>query len=244
MTLCLLHPTKSAANYATSRNLLLLYIRNNPAIMIQSLLLVCVRDAPAIMMAPLANFSFQLIVENQNLLLFCVKDAPATTTLSLQLIVESLLLLCDFKRPVITAVTNGNFFFKFIVESISEGARFAPNFDGLSNLNSSKLIVNFSEISFHFCEDYRIFREGKYQYKVDNNGQQELTKLNKGIHGPFKRNGLIDLVGRMGLVGLSCVGNYIGLVFGPKDLVGNYIGLVFGPKDLVDLIGHNGRRLC
>ena len=29
----------------------------------------------------------------------------------------------------IMAVTNGNFFFKFIVESIVEGARFAPNFD-------------------------------------------------------------------------------------------------------------------
>ncbi len=37
MTLCLLHPAKSAANYATSRNLLLFYIRNDPAIMIQSL---------------------------------------------------------------------------------------------------------------------------------------------------------------------------------------------------------------
>ncbi len=70
MTPCLLHPVKSVANYATSRNLLLLYIRNDPAIMIPSLLLVCVRDAPAIMMAPLANFSFQLIVENQSLLLF------------------------------------------------------------------------------------------------------------------------------------------------------------------------------
>ena len=47
--------------------------------------------------------------------------------------------------------------------SVLEGARFASNFDGLSNLDSSKLIVNFSEISFHFCEDYRIFREGEYQ---------------------------------------------------------------------------------
>ena len=83
MTPCLLHPAKIAANYATSRNLFLLYIRNDPAIMITSLLLVCVRDAPAIMMEPLANFSFQLVVENPSLLLFCVKDAPATTTLSL-----------------------------------------------------------------------------------------------------------------------------------------------------------------
>ncbi len=90
--------------------------------MVPSLLLVCVRDAPAKMMAPFANFSLQLIVNNPSLLLFCVKDAPATMTLSLQLIVESLLLLCNFIRPEIMAVSNGNFFFKFIVESILEGA--------------------------------------------------------------------------------------------------------------------------
>ena len=39
-----------------------------------------------------------LHVKNPSLLLFCVKDAPAITTLSLQLIVESLLLLRDFER--------------------------------------------------------------------------------------------------------------------------------------------------
>ena len=72
MTPCLLHPTKSATKHAIPRNLLLLYVRNEPAIMVPSLLLVCIRDAPAIMMAPLANFSLQLIVENPSLLLFCV----------------------------------------------------------------------------------------------------------------------------------------------------------------------------
>ncbi len=36
---CLLHPAKSAANHATSRNLLLFFVQNNPAIMIPSLLL-------------------------------------------------------------------------------------------------------------------------------------------------------------------------------------------------------------
>ncbi len=146
MTPRLLHPTKNAANYATSINLLLLYIRNDPAILIPSLLLVCVRDAPAIMMAPLANFSFQLIVENLCLLLFCAKDAPATTTLSLQLIVESLLLLCDFKCPAFMAVPNFNFFFKFIVESISEGARFAQKFDRRSNFDSSKYLLLYAHI--------------------------------------------------------------------------------------------------
>jgi hypothetical protein len=50
--------------------------------------------------------------------------------------------------------------FKFIVKSISEGAQFAPNLD-----QPRKLIVNFLKIPFHFCEDYRIFREGEYQVK-------------------------------------------------------------------------------
>ena len=44
----------------------------------------------------------------------------------LQLIVEtpSLLLLCDFERKAIMAVTNFSFSIKFIVESISEEAGF------------------------------------------------------------------------------------------------------------------------
>jgi hypothetical protein len=120
-TPCLLHPTKSAANHAIPRNLLLLYVRNDPAIMIPSLLLPWDFKRPAIM-----TFSLQLIVEFPSLLLFCVKDAPAImmVNFSLQLIVDtpSLLLLHDFECLAITAVTNGNFFFKFIVESILEGA--------------------------------------------------------------------------------------------------------------------------
>jgi hypothetical protein len=124
MTPCLLHPTKSATNYAISRNLLLPYVQNNRAIMIPSLLLPWDFKHPANM-----TFSLQLIVEFPSLLLFCVKDAPAImmatlATFSLQLIVDtpSLLLLCDFIQPANMAVTNGDFFFKFIVKSISEGA--------------------------------------------------------------------------------------------------------------------------
>ena len=106
--------------------------------MTSSLLLFCVKDALAITMTPLANFSLQLIVETPSLLLLRVK------------------------RPAIMAGINGFVSFKFIVESISEGARFAPNFD-----RPRKLIVNFLKIPFHFCEDYRIFREGEYQVKND-----------------------------------------------------------------------------
>jgi hypothetical protein len=53
------------------------------------------------------------------------------------------------------------FVFWLIVASHSEGARFAPNFDRSSDLDSPKLIVIFLEISFHFCEDYSMFREGE-----------------------------------------------------------------------------------
>jgi hypothetical protein len=114
--------------------LFLLRDEDNSETMTSSLLLFCVKDALAIMMAPLANFSLQLIVET-----------------------PSLLLLRDFERPAITAVMTGSFSFKFIVASHSEGARFAPNFDRPSDLDSSKFIVIFLKISFHFCEDYRIF---------------------------------------------------------------------------------------
>ena len=74
------------------------------------------------------------------LFLLCNEDNS-----EIQLIVEtpSPLLLRDFEHPAITAVMNGSFFFKFIVESILEGARFAPNFDRPSNLDSSRLIVDF-----------------------------------------------------------------------------------------------------
>ena len=150
MNPCLLHPAKCAANHAIPRNLLLLYVRNGPAIIIPSLLLPRDFERPAIM-----TISLQLIVEFPSLLLFCVKDAPAImmvtfANFSLQLIVDtpSLLLLCDFERPAITAVTNGNFFFKFIVESILEGAQFAPNFDGLSVRNFLPLLWRLQNISW------------------------------------------------------------------------------------------------
>jgi hypothetical protein len=88
--------------------------------------------------------SFQLVVESililhsegvqvasASLQTFADGDQAASQSDTSELIVEtpSLLLLCDFERPAITAVMNGSFSFKFIVASHSEGARFAPNFD-------------------------------------------------------------------------------------------------------------------
>ena len=125
---------------------------------------------------------FQLVVESililhsegaqvasASLQTFADGDQAASQSDTSELIVEtpSLLMLRNFKCSAITAVMNGSFSFKFIVASHSEGARFAPNFDRPSDLDSSKLIVVFLEISLHFCEDYRIFREGEYQVKND-----------------------------------------------------------------------------
>ncbi len=50
---------------------------------------------------------------------------------------------------------------------VSEGERFAPNFFRLGDFNSSQLIVMYSEISFHFCKDCRIFREGVKEAIID-----------------------------------------------------------------------------
>ncbi len=77
---CLLHPAKSAANHATSRNLLLFFVQNDPAIMIPSLLLPCNFTHPAIMTA----------LNTRNLLpSFVQNDLSITIASSLQLIVES-----------------------------------------------------------------------------------------------------------------------------------------------------------
>jgi hypothetical protein len=162
------------ANHANSKLqlivecLFLLLDEDNSKTMTSSLLLFCVKDALAIMMAPLANFSLQLIVET-----------------------SSLLLLRDFERPSTTAVMNDSFSFKFIVASHSEGAQFSPNFDQPSDLDSSKLTVIFFEISFHFCEDYRIFHEGEYQIKNDGYAIDKQQSANIRMSS-VDRNGLVD----------------------------------------------------
>jgi hypothetical protein len=59
----ILHPAKKAANYATQRNLLLYFVRNDPAITIAGLLLPHDFERTAITTTKNANFSLQLIVE-------------------------------------------------------------------------------------------------------------------------------------------------------------------------------------
>jgi hypothetical protein len=83
---------------------------------------------------------------------------------SFKFIVESMLEGAQFAPTTFQTSING---FQLVVECNlilhSEGALFAPYFDRSSDIDSSKLIVICFELSFHFCEDYRIFREGEYQ---------------------------------------------------------------------------------
>jgi len=59
----ILHPVMTAANYATQKNLMRFFVRNDTAITISSLLLPRDSTRPAITTATNATFSLQLIVE-------------------------------------------------------------------------------------------------------------------------------------------------------------------------------------
>ncbi len=158
---CFLHPSKTGANNATAKSEnLLLHAQIGSAITAalnaQNLLLLSIREDSAIMLAMHAIYSLQLIVESFS-----------TGT-----------------KQVAPATIHNNLF-KLIVALASERARFAPyifdnaftyanklNHEGLraqaTSRQASKLIVNYFKISFHFCEDCRIFYEGEWQ--VEDNG--------------------------------------------------------------------------
>jgi hypothetical protein len=128
------NPAITAATHAQN---LLLYAQTGSAITTsthaQTLLLLSVQDDPAITMATHAKYSLQLIVES--LFLLCNKDNSETMA-------PSILLFCVKDAPAIMM---------------------AP----LTNFSLQLIVVFFCKISFHFCEDCRIFHEGEYQVKDD-----------------------------------------------------------------------------
>jgi hypothetical protein len=71
---------------------------------------------------------------------------------------------------------------QLIVKSKSEGAREAPNHSSQLSVAS----IN-SEISFHFCDNCRIFREGEWEIEVNGelkvDGHNELTEPDKMVDG-------------------------------------------------------------
>jgi hypothetical protein len=120
---------------------------------VQNLLLLPVQDDSAIIMATHASYSLQLSVE-----------------------------LFSMRAQQVNSATICNHSFKLINALASEGALFAPyifenafaytnklNHEGAwaqaTSFQASKLIANYFEISFHFCEDCRIFCEGEWQVK-------------------------------------------------------------------------------
>jgi hypothetical protein len=176
---CFLHPTKTAIGTATyAQRFLVFCIKDAPAIMrttsthAQNLLLPSVQDDPAITMTNHANSKLQLIVEylllprnferpaitmtvnTRNLLPFFVQNDPAITIASsLQLIVESLFLL----RNEDNSETMAPSLLLFCIKD-APAIMTAP----LANFSLQLIVDIFCKISFHFCEDYRIFCEGEY----------------------------------------------------------------------------------
>jgi hypothetical protein len=254
------NPAITAATHAQN---LLLHVQigsaNTTATNAQNSLLLCVQDDPAnsklhlivafIPRASTAQTTVDLIT-NPSLLLYAQTGSAIMTSThtiillpfnqdnsaitiasSLQLIVESLFLLRDEDNSETMAPS-------LLLFCIKD----APAIMTASLVNFSlQLIVDiFCKISFHFCEDYRIFCEGEYQYQ-DANGHQELTKL---ISGLIKHNGLIGRIigcnGLINLVGLNSLDGIIGLVgFGLNGLDGfdSIISLVGRIVDCNGLIG-------
>jgi hypothetical protein len=178
LTSSYLHPDGGMTAHidATPTSLLLLHIKDVPVITATihdpSCLLPLCWDHSAIMMTTRANFLLLSVQDDSAIMM-------ATHTIySLQLIVES---LSAGAKQVAPATIHNNLF-KLIVVLASEGAHFAPyifenaftyanelNHEGAcvqaTSFQASKLIVNYFEISFHFCEDCRIFCEGEWQIK-------------------------------------------------------------------------------
>jgi hypothetical protein len=148
--------------------------------------------------------------------------------------------------------------FKLIVAFASEGARFAPyifenaftytnelNHEGVraqaTSFQASKLIFNYFEISFHFCEDCRIFCEGEWQVK--DNGysivKQQSSKTQEWeqhwqLNGHTGLVGLLDFVGHNGQINLVSHSGCISLV-GIND-----INLIANKWQLIGLNGRFG----
>jgi hypothetical protein len=213
---------------------LLLPVSNRTAITTTnpSLLLPFNQDDPAITMTNHTNSKLQLIVEylllpcsfehpaitttvnTRNLLPFFAQNDPAITIASsLQLIVESLTLLCNEDNSETMAPSLLLFCIKDAPAIMT-----AP----LANFSLQLIVDIFCKISFHFCEDYRMFCEGEYQYQ-DDNGHQELTELISCLVGLVSLFGfgLIGFIGLISLVGLGLISfiGQIGIV-GKVGLVG------------------------
>jgi hypothetical protein len=196
---------------------------------------------------------------NSSLLLFCVKDAPAIMMAThakpkLQLIVA-------FIRTLSAAHTNFDLI-SVIVEfnstPCSKGAQFA-----LATLQTfvdkdqaalqsvaTKLIVEYSKISFHFCKDCRIFCEGvKGTISISSNSGSVCPSGHNFASGvAFDHNLAFSLILAFGLfsfgkrsivchrlLGFICCVGYTSVFVSPSKLIVICIGLRL--VSLISLIG-------
>jgi len=233
----ILHLAKKAANYATQRNLLLFFIRNDPAIMISSLLLPRDSARPSITTATNATFSLQSIDESFS----TGAEQVASATIHI-----------DSFKLIDALASEGAIFAPYVFENV-----FIPtnksNHEGAwaqeTSCQTSKLIVIYFKRFLYFRKDCGIFCEGEWEQ------QQQLDEHTNRLVGLIGFISLFDFIGVVGLlgldrlvgiVGLSCLDDFIGLIdivkiiklgiYGCNGLIG-YISIVsqVGLVGLVDL---------
>jgi hypothetical protein len=188
---CFLHPTKTAIRTATYA---------------QSFLLFCIKDAPAIMMTTATHAWNLLLPSVQN-------DSAITTASSLQLIVESLFLLCNEDNSETMAPS-------ILLFCIKDAP--AIMMTPLTNFSLQLIVVIFCKISFHFCEDCRIFCEGEYQ--VNDNGyainKHQLPLSTFSLISAFDHNLAFGLIMAFSLVGINGLVKHIDRVATTSALPG------------------------
>jgi hypothetical protein len=175
------------------------------------------------------------------------------TIYSLQLIVESF----SAGAKQVAPATIHNKLFKLIVALASEGACFAPyiidnaftyanelNHEGVraqaNSFQASKLIVNYFEISFHFCEGCRIYREEEWQVKDSCYAIVKQRSANTQEWDTLAATasiGCVSLVGCIDHNGLVDQNGIIAGRTGPNGLIG--VNCIFGTIDCNNQISRN-----
>jgi len=181
----ILHLAKKAANYATQRNLLLFFIRNDPAIMISSLLLPRDSARPSITTATNATFSLQSIDESFS----TGAEQVASATIHI-----------DSFKLIDALASEGAIFAPYVFENV-----FIPtnksNHEGAwaqeTSCQTSKLIVIYFKRFLYFRKDCGIFCEGEWEQ------QQQLDEHTNRLVGLIGFISLFDFIGVVGLLGLD-----------------------------------------
>jgi hypothetical protein len=233
--------TGSAITTSTHAIILLPFNQDNSAMTTtlahaQNLLLPSVQDNPAIMMATHAEYSLQLIVES--LFLLCGKDNSETMA-------SSLLLFCIKDAPAIMMVTHADYSLQLIVESFFTGAKQVASAT-IPNGSSMLIVTYFKKIktSLHFRKDCRLFCEGEWEQKRRFNGHTGIIGISfngvSGIIGQISLSLLIGLcIGLNGHIRRNGLIDHMGFA-GHTDIASasiiSLVGCIVNPNGLIGLI--------